>query len=255
MQLLKENTSLSSLDMYGTTSHKAVRILCKDCGKGKFITLKCSDRTCEECRRRTYGKLLRGWKSLVEEMQHPVLLTVTLKNQSTLKKSEIKRIRTCFNRLLRRKYYKERIAGGLYSIEIKNKGQGAGWNVHIHALIDMTEVGYGTIPQKKLSEDWHSITKDSFIVDIRKAHNPEKGLLYILKYIVKTPEIANQNQTYNKALKGSRLVQTFGSFYRKKPFLPKACCEDCGSTNIKLLIYQNRGRSCFTALLAPKTLI
>lgn len=219
----QSNNNLSSLDNTGTTSHRMVALRCGSCGNIKIIRLKCSDRTCSECRKRIYFKLLRGWTELVRNMKNPKLLTLTLVNKQYLLRNDITFIRKSLNKLLRRKYYKERIKGGLYVIEIINKGRG--WNIHIHALIESA-----FIKQNKISQDWLDITRNSFIVDIRDAYTPVSGLRYILKYLTKTPQIGNNADVYNRALKYSRLIQTFGNLYGNAPDKMVLACEQCGSS-------------------------
>jgi len=194
--------SLSSLDIIETTSHRQLKLYCEHCGEIKTAIMKCSDRTCEFCRKRIYYKLLKGWQDLTKQMRNPKLLTLTTVNVDQLKTTDVQNIRKCFGRLIRQKYYKERITGGLYVIEIKNIGKG--WNIHLHALIDTKDGFDGYMEQKKISADWLKITKTSKIVDIRRAKNPQISLRYILKYLIKTPEINGEVDTYNSALRGSR---------------------------------------------------
>lgn len=222
---LKANSYLS-LDSLETTSHDTLKLYCGSCGATKEVSLKCSSRTCEECRKRIYFKLFKGWNTLVSNMESPKMLTLTTRNVMNLSKDEVKKIRSYFIRLTRRKYYRERIIGGLYVIELKNIGNG--WNIHLHALIDTISGKDGFLVQQKISSDWFSITKNSKIVDIRQVKHSQGGLRYLLKYLVKSPEINGETELYNRVLKGSRLIQTFGKLYACKPEKGKMLCEKCG---------------------------
>jgi hypothetical protein len=224
---LINNDNSSSLDNTGISSHRTITLYCGQCGEPVTVKLKCSDRTCPECRRRTYFKLLKGWLELVKPMVNPKLLTLTIKNKSYLDKKDIKFIRKCFNKFLRKKYYKRRIKGGLYVIEITNKGRG--WNIHIHALIEASSKKEEYLPQQKISRDWLQLTGDSPIVDIRKTHTPKKGLKYILKYFFKPPKVNGKEEVYNRVLKKSRLIQPFGDLYGNKLLKSKLKCKKCGN--------------------------
>jgi len=241
------SNSSSSLDSIGISRHKTITLYCHDCGQVKVVKLKCSDRTCQECRDRTYWKLFKGWFKLAENMSNPKLLTLTMKNKPDLKREYIKTLRAQFTKLLHRKYYKERIIGGLYVIELKNAGNG--WNIHLHALIDTKPEFEGFLLQERLSKDWLAITKESMIVDIRKAYNPRASLKYILKYLTKPPQINGEIEVYNAALKKTRLIQTFGDLYRSKAEKIRMICKDCGCSTwiveyeiIKLSRQFNKGK-------------
>jgi len=83
-------------------------------------------------------------------------------------------------------------------------------NLHLHAVCYMPYT-----PQSKLKRDWHRITGDSYIVDIRAADNPMQAANYILKYINKPPQSDSYNRIaeYAWMIKGSRRVRTTGYWY------------------------------------------
>ena len=111
-----------------------------------------------------------------------------------------------------------KINGAMYSYENTFNNETKEWNVHLHmfALLD------DWIIQSELSEYWHSITGDSYIVDIRRIKK-EKGLGYskaaaeVCKYALKFGDLSVEN-TWEafKALKGKRLSGAFGSLYGVK---------------------------------------
>ncbi len=133
-------------------------------------------------------------------------------------------IRSAFQRLLHRKYFCKRIRGGLYVIEIRF-GE-TGWNVHLHALIDASY-----LDQHAISKTWQQITGDSYVVDIRQAFSARAGLRYILKYMLKPPVLNDQESVYDRVLKGTRLVQPFGVFYRVEKGKSVLACPQCGRTD------------------------
>ncbi len=182
---------------------------------------------------------------MVESMTHPKLLTLTLVNKNYLSREDVSGLRRSFSKLMRRKFYKNRILGGLYVIEITNKGRG--WNIHLHALIDTLPGNQGFLPQSQISKDWLDITKDSWIVDVRTADNPRKGLSYLLKYFIKPPNINGKNSIYNDVLKRSRLIQTFGSLYGSRPEKLIMTCEKCGGIYWMSEYEQNRILKNFSA--------
>jgi hypothetical protein len=157
----------------------------------------------------------------------PVLITLTVKNGTDLSERSahlIKSLRTLIKR--RQDYNKKgrgfnefcKINGAMYSYENTYNEQTKEWHPHVHmfALLD------DWIDQEQMSETWHEITGDSFIVDIRKVKK-EKDLGYakaaaeVCKYALKFGDLTVEN-TWEafKVLKGKRLSGAFGSLYGVK---------------------------------------
>lgn len=101
--------------------------------------------------------------------------------------------------------------GGVFSIEVK-RGSGSGlWHPHVH-MIWLCE----TAPDPfKLSQEWHSITGDSYIVDVREFYGETiiDGFLEVFKYALKFSDMphADNWEAFN-TLSGKRLVDNFGLF-------------------------------------------
>lgn len=195
-----------------------------NCGSWHNVIMPCGDRTCPECRRVEMLKARRKYLPHLKEIHRPKLLTLTWPNQKFISRKLFIDFRKCWSKLIRRKPFSTLIKGGLFTFEVTNKGNG--WHVHAHILLDAAY-----IPQKSLSIAWKAITGQAFIVDIRVAKNPKIALNYILKYISKTPELLGSKEDYNKALKGVRTIQGFGSMYRIKYIKKPMPCKKCGSTS------------------------
>lgn len=216
------DSSDTHLDPLCTSSHNWKTIACSACGHLIRIVIPCGDRLCPECReihaQRTYMKYL----ALMPKLKAPKLITLTLKNTIDLTPDHVLRLRDAWRKLIRRKFWKEKIHGGIYSIECTNIGNG--WHLHIHALVDAEY-----LPYCHLSECWHRLTGDSYIVDVRQCKTTMYGLRYICKYIAKSPEV-NGNQTlYNDVMHNVRLIHTFGTFYSWRHKKEPQPCPKCGA--------------------------
>jgi len=167
--------------------------------------------------------MFKGYLESIEAIKRPKLLTLTLRNVPTLTREFIRGLRRSVTKLFHRKWYRERIRGGLQTIEIVNRGKG--WHVHMHVLLDADY-----LPQKKIAKDWQEITNGSFMVDIREAGTVKEGLKYCLKYLSKAPVLSAHEEEYRDVVKGLRLVQPFGSLYGDLVMrLPSVPCPECGS--------------------------
>ena len=92
---------------------------------------------------------------------------------------------------------------------------------HVHLVIDCKKF----IFQPEISKIWHSITGDSFIVDIRavKGNNDgyRRSVDYISKYINK---ISNWKGLNLEILKGFHIINSNGLVPCEKRFLECPCC-------------------------------
>jgi hypothetical protein len=110
-----------------------------------------------------------------------------------------------------------KLAGGVGSIEITNRGNG--WHPHAHFVV------VSEIPpdQDKLSWEWHKKTGDSYIVDVSAVDrvNPSGAFCEIFKYAMKFQDMSlDNNWRAHLELKRTRLLLSFGLFYGVK--VPKS---------------------------------
>jgi hypothetical protein len=162
-----------------------------------------------------------GYRESMKAMRAPKHLTLTLVNVPVLTRKFVRTMRGNFKKLMHRKFYREKVRGGLYVIEAVNKGKG--WHVHLHVVIDAR-----FLPQRKVSRDWKDLTGSS-IVWITKTRERDAALRELLKYVMKRPTVSGREGEYNEALKGTRLVQPFGSIYDSLVLVVVPLkCERCG---------------------------
>jgi hypothetical protein len=137
--------------------------------------------------------------------------TLTLRSDSNTKKRNLKagcdEIKSSFKALRRRDIW-ENCVGGVGRIE-NTASKKFGWHPHLHSILLLKNY----IPQKLLSDAWHSITNDSMVVDIRSVHNIASGLVETIKYPFKPSDILKLNKSQIKEmidLKGEKLGVSFG---------------------------------------------
>lgn len=103
------------------------------------------------------------------------------------------------------------VTGAVWSYEVK-RGSGSGtWHPHLH-MIALSE----TMPdQVELSAEWHNITGDSFIVDVRpiSQEDPVSGFVEVFKYAVKFSDQPPADTLHAwLTLSGKRLLGSAGCF-------------------------------------------
>lgn len=153
----------------------------------------------------------------------PKFLTLTLKSQGLTLREEIQRITTSFRALRRRKYWTDRVTHGIWAVEVTRNARTMDWHVHLHCLLNAT-----FLEKQWLSTEWHKITGDSFIVDIRKCD--AKAVKYVAKYAAKGLNYDTVSETRKhktkrewkdiwhvaENMKGLRLMGTFANAEKLK---------------------------------------
>jgi hypothetical protein len=140
----------------------------------------------------------------------------------------IDRLYRSFNNLRRRPQWEAHIAGGAAMLEVKRTPHTptTPWHVHLHCVVSLRSFW----PQKAISELWHDVTGDSYIVDIRAIRNPTDLGRYVAKYAAKGSgaDIAADPAdfaTFIMATKARRLCLTFGNWRGIRLNEPLADCE------------------------------
>ena len=155
------------------------------------------------------------------------LLTFTVKNGHDLHERSSHLITSLRTLIKRRQDYKKKargfnefckIDGAMYSYENTYNEQTGEWHPHVHMLVLLND----WIDQEQLSETWHEITLDSFVVDVRRVKKSKefgyaKAAAEVCKYALKFGDLTVE-KTWEafKILKGKRLSGAFGSLYGVK---------------------------------------
>ena len=116
------------------------------------------------------------------------------------------------------------VEGAVWSYEVK-RGKGSGvWHPHLH-MIALAEVEPSA---ERLSREWHEITGDSFIVDVRpiSQDDPVSGFIEVFKYAVKFSDQEPADTVHAwETLKGKRLLASSGCF--RGVDVPDELTDDC----------------------------
>lgn len=145
----------------------------------------------------------------------PFLVTLTVKDGPYLEE----RFKHLFN--AQRELWKRKqrgrgssldgVQGAVWSYEVK-RGNGSGlWHPHLH-MIALAEVAPD---QSALSAEWHNITGDSFVVDVRpiSQDDPASGFIEVFKYAVKFSDQPAADTFHAwETLRGQRLLASSGCF-------------------------------------------
>jgi len=204
--------------------HPILEIVCVGCGEPtRPVMISCGDRTCSLCRGKWYGQHYKAVLDFVSGFKDVRFLTLTEKNikDGDFRKEHVVQLRGWFGEL-RKKF--PGIRGGVYVVQATNGGKG--WHPHLHILFDGSYV-----LEDDLRRAWREITKGSFEVKIERVTDLDKAVGYLLSDFLQAPKIRPEDvDVYNEVFKGSRLLQTFGSYKNWKFRIARAPfkCPFCG---------------------------
>lgn len=160
----------------------------------------------------------------------PVMLTLTTVNGDDLEERFTHFMKSLRKLLMKRrdaqrgKSYTElqKAAGGVYSVEVTNKGRG--WHVHLHAVLLLDN----WIDREALSREWQAITRDgSKILDVRRLGNGADAIdqhgeispkiveafAEVFKYALKFSDLDHSDRLHAwEVMRGKRLVGSWGAF-------------------------------------------
>lgn len=200
------------------------------CGDTLAYPVSCGHRLCPVCMVKRSVKLSSKVEKLIKKMENTKHIVLTAKNVPKIDKAYFKWLRECFVKLRHRDIF-SKCVGGFYSIETTYNSKLKNWHVHIHIVID---VPY--ILKSDLSEVWKEITGNSYIVDIHEIKNPLEVAREVAKYVVKPGDFLQDSKLvheYLKAVRGMRLVSTFGKYYNmsldedEEDGVPECYCGKC----------------------------
>lgn len=176
---------------------------------------------CPLCAIRRGAKALGAYLDRFEALKRssarlrPFLVTLTVKDGPDLAE-RFKHLHDSQRELWKRKQRRrgsvlDGVEGAVWSYEVK-RGNGSGlWHPHLH-MIALAEVAPDA---ERLSREWHQITGDSFIVDVRpiSQEDPASGFVEVFKYAVKFSDQEPADTVHAwETLAGKRLLGSAGCF-------------------------------------------
>lgn len=172
----------------------------------------CHDRLCTPC---ANAKSARVREALMQAIAgQPVsFITLTLCGKAEPLTDLVDRLYKHFRALRLHPLWEEKVRGGAAFLEIKWSDKARRWHPHLHIVADASFIDQGI-----LSTIWRTITKDSYIVDIRRVGAAGQTASYVTKYASKPLNTSFMNSPVLldealKALKGRRLCLCFGTWY------------------------------------------
>ncbi len=237
---------VSRLDKCGNP----VSLTCTNCGGSRQVESACRARWCPSCAPLVAIERRAKWEAAVKTIRWPLFVTLTMPN--SLDPESLRRLRRCWGNFRRRKLWREKVAGGIGTFEVTNKGKG--WHPHVHAILDCRWLSLNVrephrrdspetvaekcrLAQAELSASWADcIGEPEGIVWVTRVP-PGAVVDYVLKYGVKGSELLaapDQIAPMIRVLAKTRALSGFGSLFPldspdEDPG-PGCACETCQAT-------------------------
>lgn len=210
---------------YFPTFHKFFHMICTGCGRFVDIPVYCGNRFCEICGSPRALKIRRKLTEFLELYIIPPkcgmrMITLSVPNCENLPDGIAELIR-CFRRLRQRAYWKTKVRGGAFVIEIK--GTPGNWHPHIHAIVCSQYLNWNN-----LHKAWNDVSGG---LSVYISNIPKRAVVnYILKYITKPSVSPFCLDDVANALQSKRLFQPFGDWHSPLAKIKKHrySCPTCG---------------------------
>lgn len=139
-------------------------------------------------------------------------VTLTIRHTGQALPGQLTRLYRCFAKLRARAAWSRHVKGGGAFLEIKWVESSQSWHPHLHLVVEGR-----FFPQNLLKAEWHRVTGDSTVVDIRAIEDERRIAHYIVKYASKTVNDTFINRADRldqavQALHRRRLCLTFGTW-------------------------------------------
>jgi len=201
------NSHVGALDTCRIFAHFARE---KNSGSIRVMASACRDRWCPMCAGMKAKYAKDQAELYIKSLVTPRFLTLTLKHNESDLLSQIQFLQDCFRRLRLRAYWKKRVTGGIWFLQVHRSSSDQCWHPHFHILLDGDSMSQG-----RLSELWEQVTFGSPIIDIRRIWKPEEAASYVARYSAR-PAVLEKMPLPDRveiieAMHGRRLCGTFGN--------------------------------------------
>jgi hypothetical protein len=231
--LLKEEGETELLSRIASCQQPLV-LKCCSCGARKQVAQRCKRRWCPCCAKQLASQRASELEYITARMQWPLFVTLTMRNESEITVSVIRKLRRAFGKLRHRKLWSTRTRGGVACVELTNIGNG--WHPHVHAVIDCRWLAWKTheplhrasreekleafkSAAAELSTVWAKILgQETASVKVKRASAREIAK-EVTKYTVKNEDLVMCEGRIGdmiRALDGTRLMTSFGTAHGSK---------------------------------------
>jgi hypothetical protein len=236
VKFLGELEQVNYADSMGKCGEKWSAMVCGEHLASKIPFHRCNIRFCPVCANRRASRFVKKYLAYVVAFialnlsYKPCLLTLTQKKiKGETKKEARTRMLKSFKQLIRRKFFAEYFAGGIWAGEVTESESGN--HFHLHLFIFRRKF----IDAKLLKSEWSKVSPGAKNLNIKLIDSLEDGLREVIKYISKPMPAENltlESVRQILELKGLRMIDTFGEFrgFCRNFKIPEAADDDAAES-------------------------
>ncbi|MCH8478815.1 MAG: protein rep [Wenzhouxiangella sp.] len=211
-------------------------------GQIRICPIRCRDRLCPLCCLRRAREVALRFAAAVGAMDAARHLVLTAPAVDAPLAEQLAELRAGMKRLRQSAAWKAHVRGGCYTIEITRNRKTGLWHPHVHVIMDgaffpHAEARAAWAAALGGSPLWPDLaTTGRVIVHLSAVHHRSRLATYIAKYIAKPAELGRWTAAaiceYARALKGVRMLHTFGSLHGVKLAPPDPNPDRAGSETL-----------------------
>lgn len=176
---------------------------------------RCRSRCCPRCAKFRANELTSKLIAICRRMDSRRMITLTLRSVDAPLRDQLLELRRSFARLRRSPVWKDRVTGGVYTVEVTMNRETGLWHPHLHAIVDGSY-----FPCMDLKAAWEKSSKGSTIAHIRAVPSATHAARYVSSYVSKTSDATKFSNAevaeWAEQVHGLRLASTFGNLHGVK---------------------------------------
>jgi len=186
-----------------------------DIGRVRPWLNRCMHKLCPFCGRARTAHVAKQLEAIMQAMKRPRAMILTVRSNDRPLRDQIAALRRSFRQLRSRRFWKDRVLGGAYTLEITLNERTELWHPHLHIIYDGAYM-----PVKLLQHNWHDVTGGSEVVWVQDVRDAPGAARELAKYIGKVQQVDRLKdhhiRAYADGVNGSRMVQTFGDTHGRR---------------------------------------
>lgn len=226
-------------------------ITCTNCGDPHSVETRCKRRWCPTCARKISFERVQKYEKRLCGMTWPLWCTFTCRNSDDAEVIDV--LKAGWKQFRRRKIFKAYTKGGLWALEVTEKGKG--WHPHLHAFLDCEWLSAHTPPphpldppaivrekmsyaKAELDEEWGSCVGQEWASTFVARKKADSAVRELLKYAVKGSDLLETTLPVGDLIRmidAGRTISTFGTVRKSQAPAededdkPKLACTTCGT--------------------------